>query len=116
MCRCTGHSREHENLPETCDAMSQRYTSPATRRQCVYYATHPLTCAPAFGCCCLQYLAVALLLRALQRSRTPVLLQLPSRREMGALLDTFGLLTVFYFCKNLSYLMIQASEGPPMGA
>ncbi|GAB4822804.1 hypothetical protein N2152v2_009850 [Parachlorella kessleri] len=56
-----------------------------------------------------QYLGVLLLLRAVQRSRAPVVLQLPGRRELRSLLDTFGLLTVFYVCKNVSYLMIQAT-------
>ncbi len=60
-------------------------------------------------CACLQYLGVALLLHALQRSRTPVVLQLPSRRELSATLDTFGLLSLYYFCKNASYIMLQVS-------
>ncbi len=65
--------------------------------------------APCVGAS-LQYLGVLLLLRAVQRSRAPVVLQLPGRRELRSLLDTFGLLTVFYVCKNVSYLMIQVGR------
>lgn len=50
---------------------------------------------------------MALLVRALQRSRAPLAPRLPSRAEVSALLDTFGLLTVFYICKNMSYLLLQ---------
>lgn len=67
-------------------------------------------CPPSPPLRLLQYLGVGLLLHALQRSRTPVLLQLPSRQEMRALLDTFGLLTVFYVFKNLSYLTLQVGS------
>lgn len=54
-----------------------------------------------------QYLGAALLLRALRRSRVVPRVRVPSRAELAALLDTFGVLTVFYAAKNLSYLLIQ---------
>ncbi|PSC76204.1 armadillo repeat-containing 8-like isoform B [Micractinium conductrix] len=56
-----------------------------------------------------QYLGAALLLRALRRSRVVPHVRVPSRAELAALLDTFGVLTVFYAAKNLSYLLIQST-------
>lgn len=35
---------------------------------------------------------------------------MPSARELHALVDTFGVLTVFYAAKNFSYILIQVTE------
>ena len=55
-----------------------------------------------------QYLGAALLLGALARSAVRPRLRVPSGAELRALLDTFGILTVFYAAKNFSYLCLQA--------
>lgn len=55
----------------------------------------------------MQYLGAALLLGALSRSRVPPRVRIPSLAELRLLADTFGVLTLFYGAKNLSYLLIQ---------
>lgn len=54
-----------------------------------------------------QYLGAVLLLHALSRSAVRPRLLVPSGAELRALLDTFGVLTIFYACKNFSYLLLQ---------
>jgi Na+-driven multidrug efflux pump len=54
-----------------------------------------------------QYMSAGLLLHALRRTRVAPTLRVPSASELRALLDTFGVLTLFYAAKNLSYVMIQ---------
>ena len=72
------------------------------------------------ACCCtaarLQYLGMAMLLRALGKSRVPPRLQLPRWPELRAFLDSFGILSVFYFCKTASYLLLQSTAArlPPL--
>ena len=56
---------------------------------------------------CAQYLGAALLLGALSRSRVAPRVRIPSLSELRLLADTFGILTLFYGAKNLSYLLIQ---------
>lgn len=58
-----------------------------------------------------QYLGAVLLLRSLRRSAVRPRLLVPSGSELRALMDTFGVLTIFYACKNFSYLMLQVCEG-----
>jgi hypothetical protein len=52
-------------------------------------------------------MSAGLLLHALRRTRVAPTLRVPSASELRALLDTFGVLTLFYAAKNLSYVMIQ---------
>jgi hypothetical protein len=59
----------------------------------------------------LQYLGATLLLRALRHGRVMPSLRVPSSAEMQNLLRTFGVLTIFYAAKNLSYVLIQACGG-----
>jgi len=54
-----------------------------------------------------QYLGALLLLRALRRSAVRPRLLVPSGAELRALLDTFGVLTIFYAAKNFCYLLLQ---------
>lgn len=63
-----------------------------------------------------QYLGAYLLLRTLHASRVPGRFQLPAWPEFCAFLDTFGILTVFYFCKTTCYLMLQSTAArlPPL--
>ena len=55
----------------------------------------------------LQYLGAVLLVAALRRSRVSPHLLLPTATDLRALLRTFGVLTVFYACKNLCYVLLQ---------
>lgn len=56
-----------------------------------------------------QYLSAGLLLVALQRSRVIPPFELPSRKELSALLVTASALGVYYISKTTSYLFLQAS-------
>ncbi|KAI7844559.1 hypothetical protein COHA_001917 [Chlorella ohadii] len=56
-----------------------------------------------------QYLGAMLLLRTLRRSAVRPRLLVPSGAELRALLDTFGVLTIFYAAKNLCYLLLQST-------
>lgn len=69
--------------------------------------TGPPTPPHAPGCPLPQYMSAGLLLHALRRTRVAPTLRVPSASELRALLDTFGVLTLFYAAKNLSYVMIQ---------
>ena len=56
-----------------------------------------------------QFLSALLLLHALQRSRVPPPIELPSREEIRALMVTASTLGIYYIAKTTSYLFLQAT-------